>query len=155
MREDSRIVSKCFQRMLASVAVSIKIAPLSWRLGRGEWLVRCTNDVGNLATSAGRVKHLLSEPLRRGSAPTAEEMDAGTDIPISWNTIKKQYGDSECGLYSISFIINCLTTTSSFQNLCAYSMADDKASNCAREFIFRNDDGPITKRKTTGILERK
>eukprot|EP00798_Chlamydomonas_sp_ICE-L_P007012 gene7012-117_t len=66
--------------MLASVAVSIKIAPLSWRLGRCEWLVRCTNDVGNLATSAGRVKHLLSEPLRRGSAPTAEEMDAGATV---------------------------------------------------------------------------
>eukprot|EP00798_Chlamydomonas_sp_ICE-L_P017264 gene17264-biopygen26171 len=63
---------------------------------------------------------------------------SGTDVPIGWNTIKHQYGDSECGLYSISFIINCLSTTSSFQNLCAYTMADDEtvlesiSSHCVR-----------------------
>lgn len=68
---------------------------------------------------------------------------AGTDVPIGWNTIQKQYGDSECGLYSISFIINCITTTSLFRNLCAYSMTDDDALNCARDFIFRK----VQKRK--------
>eukprot|EP00798_Chlamydomonas_sp_ICE-L_P009305 gene9305-16439_t len=72
--------SKWFQRMLALLIVRIKIAPLSWRLGRGEWLVRCTNDVETLATSAGLVIQLLSEPIRRGRASTAEETDVGGKV---------------------------------------------------------------------------
>jgi hypothetical protein len=58
------------------------------------------------------------------------------DIKIQENTIRHQYKNSECGVYSLHFIIKQLEG-SSFNNVCKNKISDDEMNNY-RNRIFTN-----------------
>lgn len=69
------------QRMLAATAMSIELAPLSWRLKRGEQLVRCTTGSRNFEASAVLVIDLLQQQFL-GRERTTSETDAGLSVIV-------------------------------------------------------------------------
>jgi hypothetical protein len=56
--------------------------------------------------------------------------------PINCNNIMRQKGGIECGVYCIAFIVNCLTTKLSFQDICIEHMPHDKTVIHSRKFLF-------------------
>ena len=66
------------------------------------------------------------------------------DIEPLFNPIQHQHENSECGVYSINFIVSMLKNNglkSNFFQICK-DIIDDKTMNSFREIYFR-DDGKI------------
>ncbi len=53
------------------------------------------------------------------------------------NTVRRQFENTECGVYSMFFIVACITTGRSFQDLCENLMRDDDAMQKLRAVFFR------------------
>lgn len=58
------------------------------------------------------------------------------NIDLRYNTIQHQFGNSECGVYSINFIIR-LAQGESFDNITTNITKDDEMNECRKEY-FRN-----------------
>jgi len=59
------------------------------------------------------------------------------EFVIRSNTVRKQFKNTECGVYSIIFILMCLQTDLSFDDICAHAMHDDDATNRVRGTLYR------------------
>jgi hypothetical protein len=70
---------------------------------------------------------------------------------IRYSAIRSQYKYSECGVYSISFILRLLHGTS-FDKIISQAVPDDLVNTC-REFNFNNQD--ITNQENFTIRESK
>lgn len=60
----------------------------------------------------------------------------GKKFGLHWNTTRRQFHNTECGVFAISFLVACLTTKLSFQSLCE-RMGDDDAMFRLRNHFFR------------------
>jgi hypothetical protein len=60
------------------------------------------------------------------------------EIDIRYNTIRHQFKNSECGVYSVNFILRLLNGNSSFDNITENITLDDKINEC-RKTYFRFD----------------
>lgn len=58
------------------------------------------------------------------------------DFKVHYNNVRKQYESSECGIYSIVFIIYCLTTDYSFDEICSSRMLPDAEMFKYRDVLF-------------------
>lgn len=59
------------------------------------------------------------------------------DVKVNYNKIRHQYGNSECGVYSINFIKRMLKGES-FDEICNSKTPDKKVNKC-RNVYFRNE----------------
>lgn len=66
-----------------------------------------------------------------------------SSFPITINRVRRQFGDNECGMYSIMFIVICLTTRHDFDTICTQVLKNDDKMNALRRVIFRSPVGQI------------
>ncbi|KAG1669819.1 hypothetical protein FOA52_001649 [Chlamydomonas sp. UWO 241] len=59
------------------------------------------------------------------------------EFVIRSNTVRKQFEDTECGVYSIIFILMCLQTELTFDEICSHAIHDDATTNKLRHSLFR------------------
>jgi len=59
------------------------------------------------------------------------------EFVIRSNTVRKQFQDTECGVYSIIFIILCLQTELTFDEICSHAIQDDETTNKLRHSLYR------------------
>lgn len=52
------------------------------------------------------------------------------------NKVRRQFGQSECGIFSMMFLIACIVTKSTFSDICA-TLGNDQAMKAARKILFR------------------
>lgn len=69
------------------------------------------------------------------SIATNVTKETGVKFPISYNRKKIQRGNTECGIYCIVFICNCLSTTYNYATICDLLPNDDFISH-TRDFIL-------------------
>jgi hypothetical protein len=85
-----------------------------------------------------------------GRAPPAEILafmrrlhaEAGAEFPgrsfvIDWNRTRRQFKNTECGIYAIYFIVACLTTRTPYRSICD-TMGNDDALHRLRDVFFRD-----------------
>jgi hypothetical protein len=67
---------------------------------------------------------------------STEQINNLKKFNIKYNKVQQQYKNSECGVYSVNFIIRLLEGES-FDNICNNIIKDDKM-NKNRKIYFRN-----------------
>lgn len=72
----------------------------------------------------------------KGDAKPRNEIE--TKYDIRYSEIRNQYKNSECGVYSMNFIIRLLHGTK-FNNIIEQEVPDDTINKC-REIYFHNQD---------------
>jgi hypothetical protein len=74
-----------------------------------------------------------------------EADDAGlsrhNEFAIRSNTVRKQFKNTECGMYSTLFIILCLQTNTEFDGICSDALHDDDYTNGLRKTLYRATPG--------------
>jgi hypothetical protein len=55
---------------------------------------------------------------------------------VARNRVRRQFANTEYGIYSILFIVACLTTRIPFDRVCSEVMKDDRATNKLRKVFF-------------------
>lgn len=55
---------------------------------------------------------------------------------VAHNTVRRQFGQSECGIFSMMFLIHCVQRRSSFRQICKVLGGDD-AMRATRSVLFR------------------
>lgn len=60
----------------------------------------------------------------------------GKRFRIAHNTVRRQFGQSECGIFSMMFLIHCMQRQSSFNQICKMLGKDD-AMRTLRTVLFR------------------
>jgi hypothetical protein len=58
-------------------------------------------------------------------------------FPTANNLVRKQFKDSECGVYALLFIVFSLQTQIPYDEMCRHAMNDDDATNKMRQVLFR------------------
>lgn len=61
---------------------------------------------------------------------------ASPKFEVQRNRVRRQYANTECGIYSILFIVACLTTKIPFDKICREVMKNDRATNRLRDVFF-------------------
>ena len=56
---------------------------------------------------------------------------------VTHNTVRKQFGNTECGIYSMLFVVACLQTDIPFRSLCRDVMKRDSQMHGLRSVLFR------------------
>jgi hypothetical protein len=81
----------------------------------------------------------------RVRAEVAEAMgpEAGEAFAIKHNRIRKQFLDSECGIYAMFFVVSSVQTEASFETLCRDVMRRDKDMHELRDVFFRPPPKPL------------
>jgi hypothetical protein len=59
-----------------------------------------------------------------------------TTIPVRSNTVRRQYRNTECGMYSMLFLIRMVSTKKSFDTVCQ-SMGNDATVERYRNILYR------------------
>jgi hypothetical protein len=59
-------------------------------------------------------------------------------MPLKRNKVQRQFGGVQCGLYSISFVVNCVSTTMTYNNICNDEMLNDRSMFNARDIVIRS-----------------
>jgi hypothetical protein len=67
--------------------------------------------------------------------------NVGRRFAIDWNRHRRQYKNTECGVYAIYFIVACLTTRRPFAHICE-AMGNDDAVHKLRTIFFRSPRRP-------------
>ena len=55
----------------------------------------------------------------------------------TYNTVQRQFKDTECGVYACLFLVACLTTARPFQDICERGMQRDERVAQLRHVFFR------------------
>ena len=55
---------------------------------------------------------------------------------VDRNNVRRQFANTECGIYSILFLVACITTRIPFDQICRNVMKDDRATNKLRKVFF-------------------
>jgi hypothetical protein len=53
---------------------------------------------------------------------------------IDYNKTRHQFKNSECGVYSVNFILRMLKGES-FENICSNITSDDKVNECRKQYF--------------------
>lgn len=64
---------------------------------------------------------------------------ASAHFRIHWNTRRKQWENTECGVYTMLFLIACVTTAQPVPKICA-AMRGDAATNRLRDLLYAHAD---------------
>jgi hypothetical protein len=80
-----------------------------------------------------KIANYLSNSKTYTALNILKENNTG-DIDIRYNTMEHQRGGSECGVYSISFILRLLNGEP-FDNIIGVRVADEKVNKC-RKYYF-------------------
>ena len=77
--------------------------------------------------------------IREFSKKLEEEARTMFEIPfrIAHNTVRKQFLDSECGIYSMFWLVAMVQTDISFEEICKDVIKRDKAMHGLRRVFFR------------------
>ena len=62
---------------------------------------------------------------------------AGAKFVVQRNKVRKQFQDTECGIYALFFVAVCLTTRTPFETICRKTMGYDAAIHKLRKVFFR------------------
>lgn len=76
---------------------------------------------------------------RRIHAEVASELgeDVGKRFVVCHNRHRKQYGNTECGIYSMFFIVACISTRNPVEQICREMIKDDSRMQHLRSIYFR------------------
>ena len=61
-----------------------------------------------------------------------------TGFVVDRNRVRRQFGNTECGIFSLFFIVVCLTTRRSFDDICRNVMGHDATMNRLRKVFYRD-----------------
>lgn len=75
---------------------------------------------------------------KRIQAEVAAALPASAaDFVVSHNRVRKQFMESECGVYAMFFLVACVQTDVSFEDLCSRVMRRDNDMHALRRVFFR------------------
>jgi hypothetical protein len=62
----------------------------------------------------------------------------GSRFVVEHNRVRRQFGNTECGIFAVFFVVVCLTTSRSFDTICRKVMQSDKTMQRLRNVFFRH-----------------
>ena len=83
----------------------------------------------------------LHAALRAGVG-SALGAPAARAFGLRHNPVRKQFQNTECGIYAMLFIVACLTTRLSFDAICTQLMRGDDETHRLRAVFYRPSDDP-------------
>jgi hypothetical protein len=82
-------------------------------------------------------RHVAAQAARLPSAlRTAHTNAAGRPFEIRHNTVRRQFKNTECGVFSVFFLLSCIEGRKTFDQICADTGADDDM-HALRRVLFR------------------
>jgi hypothetical protein len=70
------------------------------------------------------------------------QAQARDQFTVGVNRVRRQYRNTECGLFAMHFVISCLTTRRSYAQICERMGGDDQI-NLLRRVLFRRPNGSV------------
>ena len=64
-------------------------------------------------------------------------LPAAARFQLRSNRVRKQYQNTECGIYACAFLIACVTTPLPFDTICQHVMEPDATTRKLRRVLFR------------------
>lgn len=61
----------------------------------------------------------------------------GARFQRAHNVVRRQYKNTECGIYACLFLVACIATNETFDTICRGIMADDDTTFITRDVLFR------------------